>query len=91
MHGNRILSPNAKFISSVMKQNEYFDEEILEKTNNKCYTPTESNNAVNETNIRKQNIYMHLNISSLLLHHLELYNLISDSKIKPKNNWGFQR
>ena len=27
---------------------------------------------------------MHLNISSLSLHHLELYNLISDMKIKPK-------
>ena len=27
---------------------------------------------------------MHLNISSLPYHHLELYNLISDMKIKPK-------
>ena len=31
MHGNRILSPSPKFISSVIKQSEYFDEEILEK------------------------------------------------------------
>ena len=29
MHGNRILSPNPKSISSVIKQSEYFDEEIL--------------------------------------------------------------
>ena len=39
MHGNRIVSPNPKFISSVIKQSEYFDEEILEKVNNKYYTP----------------------------------------------------
>ena len=29
MHGNRIPSPNKKFISSVMKQSKYFDEELL--------------------------------------------------------------
>ena len=29
MHGNRIPSPDKKFISSVMKQSEYFDEELL--------------------------------------------------------------
>ena len=39
MHGNRILSPNPKFISTVIKQSEYFDEEILEKVNNKYYNP----------------------------------------------------
>ena len=40
MHGNRIVSPNQKFISGVIKQSEYFDEEILEKVNNKYYPPT---------------------------------------------------
>ena len=30
MHGNRILSSNPKFTSSVIKHSEYFDEEILE-------------------------------------------------------------
>ena len=84
MHGSRILSPNPKFISSVIKQSEYFDEEILEKVNNEYYTPTEFNNALNELSTKKQNLYMHLNISSLSYHHLELYNLISDMKIKPK-------
>ena len=34
MHGNRIVFPNPKFISSATKQNEYFDEEILKKVNN---------------------------------------------------------
>ena len=29
MHGNRILSPNPKFITRVIKQSEHFDEEIL--------------------------------------------------------------
>ena len=72
MHGNRLLSPNPKFISSVIKQSQYFDEEILEKVNNKYYTPTEFNNALNELNTKKQNLYMHFNISSLSCHHLEL-------------------
>ena len=49
MHGNRILSPNPKFICSVIKQSEYFDEEILERVNNK-YTPTEFKNVLNELN-----------------------------------------
>ena len=53
MHGNRILSPNPKFISSVIKQSEYFAEEILEKVNNKYYTPTEFNNALNELSTKK--------------------------------------
>ena len=47
MHGGRILSPNAKFISNGMKQSEYFDE-ILEKINKNYYTPIEFNNALNE-------------------------------------------
>ena len=29
MHGNRILSPDLKFIPCVIKQSEYFDEELL--------------------------------------------------------------
>ena len=77
-------SPNPKFISSVIKQSEYFDEEILKKVNNKYYTPIEFNNALNELSTKKQNLYIHLNISSLSYHHLQLYNLISDMKIKPK-------
>ena len=87
MHGNRIVSHNPKFTFtkiSVLKQSEYFDEEILEKVNNKYYTPTEFRNALNELSTKKQNRYMHLNISSLSYHHLELYNLIADMKIKSK-------
>ena len=72
MHGNRIVSPNPKFISSVIKQSGYFDEEILEKVSNKYYTPTELKNALNELITKKQNLYMHLNISSLSYHHSEL-------------------
>ena len=84
MHGNKIISPNPKFISSVIKQSEYFDEEILEKVNNKYYTPTEFSNALNTLSTKKHSLYMHLNIAFLSNHHLELYNLISDMKIKPK-------
>ena len=60
MHGNRMVSPNPKFISSVRNQGEYVDEEILEKVNNRYYTPTEFKNALNELSTKKQNIYMHL-------------------------------
>ena len=84
MHGNGIASPKPKFISSAIKQSEYFDEEILEQVNNKYYTPTEFKNAFNELSTKIQNLYMHLNISSLSYHHLKLYNFIADMKIKPK-------
>ena len=46
MHGNRIVVPNPKFSSSVMKLSDYFDEEILKKANKKYYTPTEFKNAL---------------------------------------------
>ena len=46
MHGNIILSANPKFISSFMKQSDYFDEEIFEKVSNKYCTPTEFINAL---------------------------------------------
>ena len=81
MIGNWILSPNPKFISSVIKQSQYFDEEVLEKVNNKYYTPTEFNNALNELSTKKLNLYMHLNISSPSYHY---FNLIPDMTIKPK-------
>ena len=60
------------FTLNVMKQSEHFDEEILEKVNNKYYTPTEFNNVLNElnthTHTQKKNFYMKLNISSLYYH-----------------------
>ena len=56
MHGNRILSPNPKFIPSDIKQSDYFNEEILEKVNNKYYTQTEFNNALNELSISDMRI-----------------------------------
>ena len=59
MHGNRMVSPNPKFISSFIKQSEYFNEEILEKVNSKYYTPTEFKNALNELSTKKHKLYMH--------------------------------
>ena len=56
----------------------------LMKKSSKYYTPTEFNNALNKLSTRKKKLYMQLNISSLSYHYLELYNLISDMKIKPK-------
>ena len=80
MHGEVVISSNPKIISSIIKQSEYLDEELLSKAN-KLYTPDEFNNALK--NMASQFFSMHLNISSLSYHHLQLYNLISSLKIKP--------
>ena len=82
LHGQAIVSPNLKIISSIIKESEYFDEEILKKENNKFYTPDEFNDAMKSLNLASQLFCMHLNISSLSYHHLELYNLLSNFKIK---------
>ena len=83
LHGEAIISPIPKIISSIIKESGYFDEEILKKANNKFYTPDEFNNAMKSLNLASQLFYMHLNISSLSYHHLELYNLLSNLKFKP--------
>ena len=46
LHGEAVVSPNPKIISSIIKKSDYFDEEILKKTNNRFYTPDEFNIAV---------------------------------------------
>ena len=66
MHGNRILSPNPKFISSVIKQNEYFDEKTLKKVSNKYHTPTEFNNALNELSTKTKPLHALKYIFSIL-------------------------
>ena len=83
LNGEVIVSPNPKVISSIIKQSEYLDEELLSKANNKLYTPDEFNNALKNLNMASQFFSMHLNISSLSYHHLELYILVSSLKIKP--------
>ena len=83
LHGEVVVSPNPKIVSSIIKQSEYLDEELLSKTNNKLYTPDEFNNALKNLNMASQFLSMYLNISSLSYHHFELYNLISSLKIKP--------
>ena len=65
-----------------MKKKEYFDEEILIKASNRFYTPDEFNTALKSLNLASQLLCIHLNISSLSYHHLELYNLPSNLKIK---------
>ena len=82
-HGEATVSPNPKIVLSIIKQSEYFDEEILKKGNNRFYTPDEFNTALKSCNLASQMLCMHLNISSLSYHHLELYNLLSTLKIKP--------
>ena len=83
LHGEVVVSPNPKIISSIIKQSEYLDEELLSKVSNKLYTPEEFNNALKNLNMVSHCFSMHLNISSFSYHHLELYNLISSLKIKP--------
>ena len=83
LHGEAIVSPNPKIISSIIKQSEYFDEEILKKANNRFYTPDEFNTALKSFNLASQLFCMHLNISYLSYRHLEPYNLLSNLKIKP--------
>ena len=53
-HGEAIVSANPKTISSIIKQSEYFDEEILKKANNRFYTPDEFNTALKSFNLASQ-------------------------------------
>ena len=60
LHGEVVISPNPKIISSIIKQSEYLDEELLTKVNNKFYTPDEFNNALQNLNMASQLFSMHL-------------------------------
>ena len=82
LNGEAIVSPNPKIISSIIKESEYFDEEILKNANNRFYTPDEFNTALKSFSLALQLFCMRLNISSLSYHHLELYHLLSNLKIK---------
>ena len=81
LHGEAIVSPNPKIISSIIKQSEYFDEKILKKTNNRFYTPDKFKTAQKSFNLASQLFCMHLNISSLSYHTLnyKIYFLILKS------------
>ena len=83
LHREAIVSPNPKIISSIIKESKYFDEEILKSANNKFHTPDEFNDAIKSLNLASRLFCMHLKISSLSYLHLELYNLLSNLKIKP--------
>ena len=67
----------------MIKQSECFDEEILKKANNRFYAPDQFKTALKSFNLASQLFCMHLNISFISYHHLELYNLLSNLKIKP--------
>ena len=83
LHGEPVVSPNPEIISNRIKQSKYFDEETLKKANNRFYTPNEFNTALKSFSLASQLFCMHLNISSLSYQHLELYNLLSNLKMKP--------
>ena len=51
LHGEVVVSPDLKIISSIIKQSEYLDEELLIKANNKLYRPDEFNNALKILNM----------------------------------------
>ena len=46
LHGEAVVPPNSKIISSIIKQSGYLDEELLSKWNNKFYTSDEFNNVL---------------------------------------------
>ena len=46
LHGEALVYPIPKMISSIIKQSEYFDEEILKKTSDRFYTHDEFNTAL---------------------------------------------
>ena len=83
LHGEAIVSPNPKIKSSINKQSEYLDKEVLKKANNSFYSPDEFNTAQKSFNLASQLFCMRLNKSSVCYHHLGLYNLLSNLKIKP--------
>ena len=54
LHGEVVISPNPKIISSIIKQSEYLDEQLFSEANNKFYTPNEFNNALKNLNMASQ-------------------------------------
>ena len=46
LHGEALVYPIPKIISTIIKQSEYFDEEILKKTSDRFYTHDEFNTAL---------------------------------------------
>ena len=82
---NRIMfSPKLDFNFDNFKEIEVFDEEIISKINNKLHTPEELNESIKKLESKQNDMFLHLNISSLPYHHQELENLISNMSLKPK-------
>ena len=52
-----VYSPNLKIVSSIIKQSEYLDEELLSKANNKIYIPDEFNKALKNLNLASNFLY----------------------------------
>ena len=46
LHGEAVVPPNSKIISSIIKESGYLDEELLSKWNNKFYTSDEFDNVL---------------------------------------------
>ena len=52
-----VYSPNLKIVSSIIKQSEYFDGELLSKANNKFQIPDEFNKALKNLNLASNFLY----------------------------------
>ena len=76
LHGEAIVSPNPKTISSMIKQSKHFDEENLKKESNIFYTPDEFNTILKSFNLASQLFSMHLSISSMKTNLLVEFSLI---------------
>ena len=58
------------------------NEEAIKNIQDDFYTPEKFNDL--EIASDTHGTYLHINVSSLSYHHLDLFRLISDLKIKPK-------
>ena len=85
MHGKIILSPNKKIVMNAIRQNKIIDDELLRKANSKFVASSEFNHALKDLVNIKYALHMHLNISSLLYNHQQLYNILCNMKSKPKS------
>ena len=53
MHGKIVLFPKKKIITNAIRENKITDEELLQKANNKFFTPNEFNYALKDLLNRK--------------------------------------
>ena len=82
MHGKTIFSSTKTEVSSVLRESEIFEEELLSNVSNDLYIQKEFCDKYSKINASNNSLYIYLTISSHSYHHQELYNLIANMLIK---------